>query len=113
MEIRKIGVVGAGQMGNGIAQVMSLAGFKVMLNDISQDMLDKAIVTMTRNMERQVSREKITQDEMDSALARITPTLTLTDLGATDLVIEAATSGKRSSRRSSTPCCRIFSHIRS
>jgi len=91
MEIRKIGVVGAGQMGNGIAHVMSLAGFEVMLNDISQDMLDKAIVTMTRNMERQVSREKITQDEMDSALARITPTLTLTDLGATDLVIEAAT----------------------
>ncbi len=91
MEIRKIGVVGAGQMGNGIAHVMSLAGFEVMLNDISQDMLDKAIVTMTRNMERQVSREKITQHEMDSALGRITPTLTLTDLGATDLVIEAAT----------------------
>ncbi|SHM46736.1 3-hydroxyacyl-CoA dehydrogenase [Roseovarius litoreus] len=91
MEIRKIGVVGAGQMGNGIAHVMSLAGFEVMLNDISQDMLDKAIATMTRNMERQVSRGKITQDAMDSALARITPTLTLTDLGATDLVIEAAT----------------------
>jgi len=91
MEIRKIGVVGAGQMGNGIAHVMSLAGFDVMLNDISQDMLDKAITTMTRNMQRQVSREKITQHEMDSALARITPTLTLTDLGATDLVIEAAT----------------------
>jgi 3-hydroxybutyryl-CoA dehydrogenase len=91
MEIRKIGVVGAGQMGNGIAHVMSLAGFDVMLNDISQDMLDKAIATMTRNMQRQVSREKITQHEMDSALARITPTLTLTDLGATDLVIEAAT----------------------
>jgi len=91
MEIRKIGVVGAGQMGNGIAHVMSLAGFEVMLNDISQDMLDNAIATMTRNMERQVSRGKITQDAMDSALARITPTLTLTDLGATDLVIEAAT----------------------
>ncbi|EDM72457.1 3-hydroxybutyryl-CoA dehydrogenase [Roseobacter sp. AzwK-3b] len=91
MEIRKIGVVGAGQMGNGIAHVMSLAGFEVMLNDISQDMLDNAIATMTRNMERQVSRGKITQDAMVSALARITPTLTLTDLGATDLVIEAAT----------------------
>jgi 3-hydroxybutyryl-CoA dehydrogenase len=91
MEIRKIGVVGAGQMGNGIAHVMSLAGFEVLLNDISQDMLDKAIATMTRNMERQVSRGKITQDAMDGALARITPTLTLTDLGATDLVIEAAT----------------------
>ncbi|MHA7851832.1 3-hydroxybutyryl-CoA dehydrogenase [Roseovarius sp.] len=91
MEIRKIGVVGAGQMGNGIAHVMSLAGFEVMLNDISQDMLDNAIATMTRNMERQVSRGKISQGAVDSALARITPTLTLTDLGATDLVIEAAT----------------------
>ncbi|MCZ0814128.1 MAG: 3-hydroxybutyryl-CoA dehydrogenase [Pseudomonadota bacterium] len=91
MEIRTIGVVGAGQMGNGIAHVMALAGYDVLLNDISQDMLDKALATVRKNLERQVSRDKINADEMEAALARIKPTLTLTDLGGTDLVIEAAT----------------------
>ncbi len=91
MEIRKIGVIGAGQMGNGIAHVMALAGYDVLLNDISEDVLDKAIATIRKNMERQVSRDRITAEAMEAALARITPTLTLSDLGATDLVIEAAT----------------------
>ncbi|SLN50144.1 putative 3-hydroxybutyryl-CoA dehydrogenase [Roseovarius litorisediminis] len=91
MEIQKIGIVGAGQMGNGIAHVLALAGYDVLLNDISQDGLDAAMATITRNMERQVSRDKITQSDMDGALGRIASTLTLTDLGATDLVIEAAT----------------------
>ncbi|NHQ74436.1 3-hydroxybutyryl-CoA dehydrogenase [Roseovarius gahaiensis] len=91
MEIGKIGVVGAGQMGNGITHVMSLAGYEVLLNDISKDALDQGLAVIRKNMERQVSRDKITADQMEAALARITTTLTLTDLGATDLVIEAAT----------------------
>ncbi len=91
MEIQKIGVIGAGQMGNGIAHVLAMAGYNVLLNDISQEALDKGLDTVRKNMERQVSREKMTQEDMDSALARISPTLTLTDLGQTDLVIEAAT----------------------
>jgi len=91
MEIRKIGVVGAGQMGNGIAHVLTLAGYEVMLTDVSQDALDAAITTITVNMDRQVSREKITQAARDESLARLGTTLTLTDLGATDLIIEAAT----------------------
>jgi 3-hydroxybutyryl-CoA dehydrogenase len=91
MGIRKVGVVGAGQMGNGIAHVFALGGYEVLLNDISQDALDKAVVTVTRNLDRQVSREKITQYERDTALARISTTLKLEDLGQTDLVIEAAT----------------------
>ncbi len=91
MEIRKIGIVGAGQMGNGIAHVMTLAGYEVLLTDISQDAIDAAMEIMRRNMERQVSRDKITQAEMDDGLGRIGTTLTLTDLGQTDLVIEAAT----------------------
>ena len=91
MEIQKIGVIGAGQMGNGIAHVLAMAGYNVLLNDISQEALDKGLGTVRKNMERQVSREKMTQEDMDSALARISPTLTLTDLGQTDLVIEAAT----------------------
>jgi len=91
MEIQKIGVIGAGQMGNGIAHVLAIAGYNVLLNDISQEALDKGLDTVRKNMERQVSREKMTQTAMDDALARISPTLILTDLGQTDLVIEAAT----------------------
>jgi 3-hydroxybutyryl-CoA dehydrogenase len=91
MEIKTIGIVGAGQMGNGIAHVMALAEYDVMLNDISEDSLAKAMETMHRNMERQVSRGKITQEQLDKALARITTTVTLTELGQSDLIIEAAT----------------------
>ena len=91
MEIQTIGVVGAGQMGNGIAHVMALAGYDVLLTDVSQEALQQAIETITSNMERQVSRDKISQADMDTALARISPAPLLTDLGQTDLVIEAAT----------------------
>jgi len=91
MDIAKIGVVGAGQMGNGIAHVMALAGYDVLLNDISGEALQNAVALIRKNLDRQVSREKISQDEMDAAMARIATTQTLTDLGATDLVIEAAT----------------------
>ncbi|QIE46989.1 3-hydroxybutyryl-CoA dehydrogenase [Pseudohalocynthiibacter aestuariivivens] len=91
MAIQKIGVVGAGQMGNGIAHVMALAGYEVLLTDVSRDALDSAMDLMRHNMERQVSRDKISQSEMDDGIARIGTTLTLTDLGQTDLVIEAAT----------------------
>lgn len=91
MTIETVGIVGAGQMGNGIAHVFALAGYNVLLNDIAQDSLDKAMATIEKNLDRQVSREKITAEEKAATLARITTTLTLTDLGQTDLVIEAAT----------------------
>ena len=91
MDIRTIGIVGAGQMGNGIAHVMALAGYDVLLNDISKEALDGAMNTIARNMERQVGRGKITAEEQAEALGRIITTTTLKDLGETDLVIEAAT----------------------
>jgi len=91
MDIKTIGIVGAGQMGNGIAHVMALAGYEVALNDISGEALEKAMDAIRRNMDRQVSREKIGQDEMDAAMVRITTTKELTELGPSDLVIEAAT----------------------
>ncbi|ETW11831.1 3-hydroxybutyryl-CoA dehydrogenase [Roseivivax marinus] len=91
MEIKSVGVVGAGQMGNGIAHVMALAGFDVMLNDVSGDALEKARAIIEKNLDRQVSREKISAEERDTALARIRTTMELPDLGQTDLVIEAAT----------------------
>lgn len=91
MEIRQVGVVGAGQMGNGIAHVMALAGYDVLMNDISQDSLDKAVATITRNLDRQVQKGKVEQSDRDATLARIATTMTLTDLGGCDLIIEAAT----------------------
>ncbi|MEI4485123.1 3-hydroxybutyryl-CoA dehydrogenase [Frigidibacter sp. MR17.14] len=91
MDIRTVGIVGAGQMGNGIAHVFALAGFDVLMNDISRDSLDKALITIDKNLERQVSRGKVSAEDKAAALARIKTTLTLTDLGQTDLVIEAAT----------------------
>ena len=91
MAIESVGVVGAGQMGNGIAHVFALAGFDVLLNDISEESLAKALVTIDKNMDRQVSRGKITAEEKAAAQARIRTTLALPDLGQTDLIIEAAT----------------------
>ena len=91
MSIQSIGIVGAGQMGNGIAHVCALAGYDVVMTDISQESLDAAMALIGRNLDRQVSREKVSQVDRDAALDRITTTLTLTDLGRCDLIIEAAT----------------------
>lgn len=89
--IKSVGVVGAGQMGGGIAHVFAMAGYDVFLNDISAEGLAKAVALIDRNIERQVSKGKTTAEEKTAALARITTTLTLADLGKCDLVIEAAT----------------------
>lgn len=91
MKITKVGIFGAGQMGNGIAHVFALAGFDVTLNDISPDALASSIEIMKGNMSRQVGRGKITDDQMQAALRRITTTSVLADLGPSDLIIEAAT----------------------
>ncbi len=91
MDITTVGIVGAGQMGNGIAHVFALAGFDVVMSDISQDALDKAVALIDRNLERQVSRNKISAADKTAALGRIRTTLKLADVAQTDLVIEAAT----------------------
>ena len=91
MAIEQVGIVGAGQMGNGIAHVFALAGYEVMVNDISEDNLTEALKVIDRNMERQVSKDLISQSDKTEALRRIGTTATLTDLGKTDLIIEAAT----------------------
>ena len=89
--IRKIGVIGAGQMGSGIAHVSALAGFDVKLNDISADRVRAGIATINGNMARQVSRKRITEEERQSALRRIAPAENYDAFGDCDLVIEAAT----------------------
>ena len=91
MEIKTVGIVGAGQMGSGIAHVFALAGFDVQMTDISTDSLAQAIDLIARNLERQVSRGKIAENADKAAMARISTTDRLIDLGSCDLIIEAAT----------------------
>ena len=94
MDVASVGIVGAGQMGNGIAHVFALAGYDVLMTDVSQENLIAATGIISRNLERQVVREKISEEERDAAMARIKSTKTLTDLGQTDLIIEAATENE-------------------
>ncbi len=89
--IRTIGVIGAGQMGNGIAHVCALAGFDVILNDVSADRLEAGIKTIQRNHDRQVAREMITRAQRDAAVKRIRSSTTLKDFSEVDFAIEAAT----------------------
>ncbi len=91
MDIGSIGVVGAGRMGSGIAHVCALAGYDVILNDISQENLDRARALIEQSMDRQIARDLLTPRQKTKALARITTTAALADTGQTDLVIEAAT----------------------
>ncbi len=91
MAIQSVGVVGAGQMGNGIAHVFALAGYDVLISDISREALDKAVALIGRNLDRQASRGKISVEDKDAALKRIRTTMQLSELGQTDLIIEAAT----------------------
>ena len=91
MDIQKVGIVGAGQMGNGIAHVMALAGYDVTMTDISEEALSAATQLIERNLGRQAGRGKISEEAMHAALGRIRTTTQLAELGPSDLVIEAAT----------------------
>ncbi|NNU81537.1 3-hydroxybutyryl-CoA dehydrogenase [Halovulum dunhuangense] len=95
MEIRTVGVIGAGQMGNGIAHVFATSGYDVRLNDISQDTLDRAMALIEGNLDRQVSKGRLTAEEKAAALSRIRATTDIAQIGATDLVIEAATENEK------------------
>ncbi len=91
MAVQTVGVIGAGQMGNGIAHVLSQSGYYVLLNDVNQDELDRAIERVRKNMDRQLRSGKISAEEIDAAMRRIKTTLDLAELGTSDLIIEAAT----------------------
>jgi 3-hydroxybutyryl-CoA dehydrogenase len=91
VEISRVGVIGGGQMGNGIAHVCALAGLPVVLLDVKAEALTKAMATMARNLERQVNRSIISSDDRDAALARVTTSTDYEAFGDADLVIEAAT----------------------
>jgi 3-hydroxybutyryl-CoA dehydrogenase len=103
--IRSVGIIGAGQMGNGIAHVVALAGYDVALYDVKRDMVDKARTTIERNMARQVSRGIITEPEMQNALMRIRGAPDLAAIGEADLVIEAAVEDEAVKRAIFTELC--------
>ncbi len=105
MEIKRIGVVGAGQMGNGIAHVCALAGYDVVLNDIAQDRLDAALKTIDGNLHRQAARGKISDAEMTKAMSRIKTSLSLDAFGDVDLAIEAATEDEQVKRKIFAAVC--------
>ena len=91
MAIQTVGVIGAGQMGNGIAHVLSQSGYSVLLNDVNQDALERAVERVRKNMDRQLRSGKISEVEINAAMGRIKTTLDLAEMGTSDLIIEAAT----------------------
>jgi len=91
MSIQRIGVIGAGQMGTGIAHVMALAGYDVVLDDVNKDALGKSLALIEKNMQRQAGKGIIKPDAIQPAMARIRTTQLLDDLKDRELVIEAAT----------------------
>ncbi|PZA10567.1 3-hydroxybutyryl-CoA dehydrogenase [Rhodopseudomonas palustris] len=97
--IKKVGVIGAGQMGNGIAHVVALGGFDVILNDVSADRLKSAMATINGNLSRQIAKKLITEDARKAALARITATEKLDGLADCDLVIETAVEKEETKRK--------------
>jgi 3-hydroxybutyryl-CoA dehydrogenase len=103
--IRKIGIIGSGQMGNGIAHVVALSGYDVVLNDLTKEKVDKAIETIDRNLTRQVASGKITEEERKQALSRISYAETFQGLSDADLVIEAATEDETVKRKIFVALC--------
>jgi 3-hydroxybutyryl-CoA dehydrogenase len=103
--IHKVGIIGAGQMGSGIAHVIALSGYDVALHDIAKDKVDAAIGTIDRNLTRQVASGKITEDDKRKALSRITYAETMAKLGDADLVIEAATEDETVKRKIFVALC--------
>ena len=92
--IKKIGVIGAGQMGSGIAHVCALSGYDVIISDLKDEVIQKALAGITRNMDRQIQKGKLTEDVKQAALARISTGTDLAVFADADLVIEAATENE-------------------
>jgi 3-hydroxybutyryl-CoA dehydrogenase len=106
--IKTVGVIGSGQMGNGIAHVAALAGFDVVLNDVSADRLKSAMATINGNLTRQVAKKTITEDAHQKALARIKPSESLEGLAACDLVIETAVEKEEIKRKIFHDVCAVL-----
>jgi 3-hydroxybutyryl-CoA dehydrogenase len=106
--IKKVGVIGSGQMGNGIAHVAALAGLDVVLNDLSDERLKSAMATINGHLSRQVAKQTITDDARKKALARITTAETLEGLADCDLVIETAVEKEEVKRKIFHELCSVL-----
>ncbi len=95
MDIKKFGVIGAGQMGNGIAQVAAMSGLEVIMNDIKDEFVRRGLDTITKNLARSVDKGKMTAEEKDTVLKRIKTSTDLKDMAAADFIVEAATENEQ------------------
>src|SRR4051812_16419684 len=107
-KIETIGIIGAGQMGGGIAHVSALSGYKVLIHDLSPDRIEKGIATISGNMARQVGSGKLEEKARNDAMARISAAPTLQGLAGADLVIEAATEDETVKRKIFAQICPIL-----
>ncbi|WP_350336159.1 3-hydroxybutyryl-CoA dehydrogenase [Coralliovum pocilloporae] len=108
MPLKKVGVIGAGQMGNGISHVCSLAGYNVVVHDAVEERLEAALATVTGNMNRQVGSGKITEADRDAALGRIETSAKMDDLSDCDLVVESATEDEAVKRKIFSALCPVL-----
>ena len=106
--IKNVGIIGAGQMGCGIAHVSAIAGYKVHLYDLSEDRIQSGLATINGNIARQVSGGKMTEEARNAAIARITGSTDLNDLAPMDLVIEAATEDESVKRKIYNSVCPVL-----
>ena len=107
--MKTIGIIGAGQMGGGIAHVCALAGYDVLIHDINKDAIESGLATISGNMARQVVSEKITEDERHAALSLVKAAADRADLGIADLVIEAATEKEEVKQQIFKAICPVLS----
>jgi 3-hydroxybutyryl-CoA dehydrogenase len=94
VDIKTFGVIGAGQMGNGIAQVAAVSGFKVVMNDIKTEFVENGFACIKKNLMRSVDKGRITDEEVDAVLERIRTSVDINDMGSVDFVVEAATENE-------------------
>jgi 3-hydroxybutyryl-CoA dehydrogenase len=95
MDIKTFGVIGSGQMGNGIAQVAAASGLSIIMNDISQEFVDRGMKTISKNLDRAVEKGKMIPEEKQTILSRIKPSISIQDMAAADFVVEAATENEK------------------
>lgn len=107
-EIETVGIIGAGQMGSGIAHVSALAGYKVLIYDVAADSIDRAIATISGNMARQVAGGKLTEERRQKAMGLISAAPAMADLAGADLVIEAATEDETVKRKIYQQLCPLL-----
>jgi 3-hydroxybutyryl-CoA dehydrogenase len=108
MNIKKVGVIGAGQMGNGIAHVAAVAGYDVLLNDVVEDRIKSALATIDGNLKRLVSKSALSDDERKTALARIRPATGIDALAECDIVIESASEKEEVKRKIFHDLCAVL-----